>query len=122
MLALLTGLVVVLTALDHWTTWLCLRAPVAGWSVSEANPLAARLFDAVGLVPGLAVDTALTAGALVFVLRTGWLGRGGKSGCLLLLAGTTGFAVVNNLEAAQALGLLPGPPPIAAGLPGAGGG
>jgi len=122
MLALLTGLVVVLTALDHWTTWLCLRAPVSGWSVTEANPLAARLFEAVGLVPGLAVDSALTAGALVFVLRTGWLGPRGKGGCLLLLAGTTGFAVANNLEAAHALGLLSDALPIASALPSAGGG
>jgi len=122
MLALLAGLVVLLTALDHWTTWLCLSTPVSGWSVSEANPVAARLFEAVGLVPGLAVDSALTAAALVFVLRTGWLGRAGKSGCLLLLAGTTGFAVVNNLEAAHALGLLSSPPPIATVLPSAGGG
>ena len=33
-LALLTVLV---SAADHWTTYLCLRAPVAGWNVTEAN-------------------------------------------------------------------------------------
>jgi len=110
MLALLTALVALLTALDHWTTWLCLRAPVPGWTVSEANPVAARLFESVGLGPGLALDSVLTAGAVLFVLRTELLGRTGKAGCLALLAATTGFAVANNLEAAHALGLLGGGP------------
>ena len=44
MLALLAVLTLALTAADHWTTYLCLRAPVEGWQVTEANPLASWLF------------------------------------------------------------------------------
>ena len=52
MLHWLAGLTVVLTAADHWTTYLCLRGPVEGWRVSELNPLADWLFATFGLVSG----------------------------------------------------------------------
>jgi len=107
MLGALAALVAVLTLLDHWTTWLCLRGSVPGWEVSEANPVAAWLFSALGLLPGLAVDTAVTAGAVLFVLQTTRLPRFAKGLCLALLVGTTGFAVLNNVEAVRALGLSP---------------
>lgn len=107
MLGALAALVAVLTLLDHWTTWLCLRGSVPGWEVSEANPLAAWLFSALGLVPGLAVDTAVTAGAILYVLRTPLIPRSAKGFCLLLLVATTGCAVANNVEAVRALGLSP---------------
>ena len=54
MLRLLALLTLMLSASDHWTTYLCLRRPVDGFDVTEANPLAAWLFDSVGLVEGLA--------------------------------------------------------------------
>ena len=66
-LALLTLL---LSAADHWTTYLCLRQPVDGWHVTEANPLADWLFDMMGLVPGLAVDSLITLSAVGFLLAT----------------------------------------------------
>ena len=55
MLRLLATLTVLLSLADHWTTYLCLREPVTGWSVTEANPLANWLFDLTGLLPGLAI-------------------------------------------------------------------
>ena len=45
MLRALTGLTLLLTGADHWTTYLCLRLPVEGWEVIEANPLADWLFQ-----------------------------------------------------------------------------
>ena len=101
-LAILTLLV---SAADHWTTYLCLRDRVPGWQVSEANPLAAWLFASVGLVPGLALDTAITVGAVVFVLHTRLFPFAVKCACLGLLVATTGYAVANNLGAVYALGL-----------------
>ena len=49
MLHLLVALTLLLTAADHWTTYLCLRAPVAGWQVIEANPIADWLFQNLGI-------------------------------------------------------------------------
>ena len=66
-LAILTILV---SAADHWTTYLCLRSPVAGWQVAEANPLAQWLFDSFGLVPGLLIDSGVTLWAIAFLLTT----------------------------------------------------
>ena len=66
----LATLTVLLSAADHWTTYLCLSKPVAGVVVSEANPIADWLFSSVGLVPGLLVDSVLTLAALVLVIRT----------------------------------------------------
>jgi hypothetical protein len=101
----LAALVLLLTALDHWTTYLCLRGQLPGWQVSEANPLAAWLFARLGLVAGLALDSAVTLAAVLFVLGTGLLPRPAKSACLALLVVTTGFAAANNLGALATLGL-----------------
>jgi hypothetical protein len=108
LLSALTAVIAVLTALDHWTTYVCLRASVPGWEVTEANPLAAWLFDSVGLGTGLVIDTAVTAAAVLFVHRTRVLPSPVKSLCLLLLVATTGYAVANNLEAVSLLGILSG--------------
>lgn len=103
-LALVTLLV---TAADHWTTWLCLRQPVSGWEVTEANPLADWLFQTVGLVPGLLLDSAVTLVAVAFLLSTRRLPRSAKAAFLTFVIAWTGYAVVNNFQAIQALGLLP---------------
>ncbi len=105
MLLPLAVLVLVLTALDHWTTYVCLQASVKGWLVTEGNPLAAWLFDRFGLVEGLAIDTLVTLAAVAFVARTDLLGAHAKLACLGLLAATTAYAVTNNLGAVHALGL-----------------
>ncbi len=107
MLRTLAGLTLLLTGADHWTTYLCLRTPVRGWEVIEANPLAEWLFEATGLVPGLAIDSTITLLALAFLLTTHRFAEGVKLGLLAFIATTTGYAVFNNLTAMQDLGLSP---------------
>jgi hypothetical protein len=107
MLPLAAALALLASAADHWTTYLCLRHPVSGWSVVEANPLAAWLFARLGLVEGLLVDSVVSLVALGFVVRTDALPRHGK---VLLLVGVTAWtaaAVANNLGALSSLGLSP---------------
>jgi len=96
-----------LSAADHWTTYLCLRAPVAGWQVVEANPLAEWLFGNLGLVPGLLVDSIVTVLAVMFLLTTTQIPKLAKHMFFGLVIAGTGVAVVNNLIAIRALGLSP---------------
>ena len=105
MLALLAVLTLALTAADHWTTYLCLRTPVAGWQVTEANPLASWLFANVGLVPGILIDSAVTLGALFFLMTTDWMPRPTKLGFLACVTLWTGWAVDNNLDGLYSIGL-----------------
>jgi len=107
MLPALVALTLLLTAADHWTTWLCLRSPVPGWEVSEANPLAHWLFQGLGLVPGLMLDSVLTLLALYLLILTPLVPRRAKSGFLAVVVVWTGWAVVNNLQAILALGISP---------------
>lgn len=102
LLALFT---VAVSAADHWTTYLCLRAPVDGWEVAEANPLAEWLFQSVGLVPGLMLDTAVTIAGISFLLVTGSVPALAKRLFFSLVILWTTLAVVNNLRAVEALGL-----------------
>ena len=98
-------LILALSAADHWTTYLCLRAPNTGWEVTEANPIADWLFGSVGLVPGLLVDSGITIAAVVFLVHTKRLSAGMKYGIFGLIAFVTGVAVVNNLGAISAIGI-----------------
>jgi hypothetical protein len=107
MLALLAGITVLLTAADHWTTYLCLRAPVSGWNVTEANPLAEWLFGSIGLVEGLLMDSAVSAVAIAFLLVTSLVPATLKRVFFGFVVFWTGFAVFNNLQALSALGLSP---------------
>ena len=107
MLHLLAALTLLLSAADHWTTYLCLRSPVSGFEVTEANPFSAWLFQSVGLVEGLVIDSVLTLAALAFLLTTRWLPRPAKVVFLIAVIGWTGFAVANNLNALYLLGLSP---------------
>ena len=102
LLALLTLLV---SAADHWTTYLCLRHPVPGWSVSEGNPLADWLFANAGLVPGLMIDSAVTVGGVVFLVATKNVPAVAKALFFTLVIAWTTLAVLNNLQAIDALGL-----------------
>jgi hypothetical protein len=104
MLALFTLL---LTAADHWTTYLCLRTPIPGFEVSEANPIADWLFGSLGLVPGLALDSVVTLAALAFLLSTALIPTRAKRIFLLVVIAWTGYAVVNNLHALGSMGLSP---------------
>jgi len=107
MLQALAGLTLLLTAADHWTTYLCLRGPVQGWHVSEVNPLADWLFTQFGLVPGLMIDSSITLVAVAFLATTALFPRGAKGVCFGILVLSTAFAVINNLRAIQVLGLSP---------------
>ena len=99
------ALALLFALLDHWTTWLCLHAPIPGWDVREANPLAAWLFGSVGLAEGLWIDSVVTLGAVLLVARTQRVPRPVKFGLLGLLILTSAFAVANNFEVVQRLGL-----------------
>ena len=107
MVHLLVAFTLLLSAADHWTTYLCMRSPVSGFEVAEANPLAAWLFQSVGLVEGLMIDSLLTIAALAFLVVTPRLPRAAKLVFLLAVVGWTGFAVANNLSAIYLLGLSP---------------
>jgi hypothetical protein len=101
-LALLTLFV---SAVDHWTTYVCLRSPVPGWHVEEANPVAGWLFVHAGLVPGLLIDSAVTVGGVVFLLTTASVPFAAKCAFFAIVIAWTTLAVVNNLQAIEALGL-----------------
>ncbi len=106
MLRLLAAIVLALTCADHWTTYLCLRSPVSGWEVSEANPVADWLFESAGLLPGLAIDSIITIAAVVFLLATSAISRPTKACFLMVIMSTTGYAVLNNIHAINAMRLL----------------
>jgi hypothetical protein len=99
-------LALALSAADHWTTWLCLRAPAPGLAARETNPVAAWLFRHCGLGPGLAIDSALTVAALGF-LATGRLPRPARALALALFAALAAAGLAANLAALSRLGLAP---------------
>ncbi len=96
-----------LTLLDHWTTFLCLRQPVAGWQVTEANPISDWLFALVGLVPGLLLDSVITLIAVLFLLTTTLLARSAKKLIFSFVVVWTAYAVINNFQAITTLGISP---------------
>ena len=98
-------LILLASAADHWTTYVCLRAPVVGWQVTEANPLADWLFQAIGLGPALLLDSAVTLLSLLFLLATRLLPIPVKQTFLSVVLFWTGVAVVNNWQAIQVMGL-----------------
>lgn len=105
MLNWLVGTTLLLTAADHWTTYVCLRSPVDGWNVAEANPIADWLFRSVGLVPGLMLDSAVTLLAVAFLLATERFPRPVKTAFFAIVSVWTAHAVINNLVAIRDLGL-----------------
>ena len=104
---ILAAATLILSAADHWTTYLCLRSPVAGWEVIEANPISDWLFSWIGLVPGLLLDSVITVFAVAFLLWTNRLTQNVKRAFFALVTLTTGYAVINNFRAIDALGLSP---------------
>jgi len=107
LLHILALLTLLLTAADHWTTYLCLKSPVPGFDVSEANPIADLLFESFGLVPGILLDSAVTLLAIGFLISTALIPSPAKRVFLMVVIGWTGYAVVNNLQAILSLGLSP---------------
>lgn len=106
MLSLLAFTVLALTALDHWTTYLCLRQPVPGFAIREANPVAAWLFEQLGLLPGLCLDSAVTVAGVAFLLSTPRVPSSAKAFIFLMAGLWTVSAVANNVRAIETLGLL----------------
>ncbi len=104
---MLALVMLVLSVADHWTTYLCLRQPVDGWLVHEANPISSWLFASIGLVPGLLVDSAITLGAILFLLSTRVFPVRAKTAFLAIVSAWTAYAVHNNLTAIAVLGLSP---------------
>jgi len=98
---------ILLTCADHWTTYLCLSAPVEGWTVVEANPVAEWLFQWAGLNMGLLIDSILTLGAVLFLASTSVFGRTLKTSLFAVISLFTGYAVLNNLDAISRMGLGP---------------
>ncbi|MBK7947738.1 MAG: hypothetical protein IPK00_03095 [Deltaproteobacteria bacterium] len=107
MLRLFVWTTIALTCADHWTTWVCLHAPVEGWDVVEANPVAEWLFQQAGLAAGLAIDTALTLAAIGYLALTRNLAHEIKLGLLAVITLTTGYAVLCNLGAVTQMGIAP---------------
>lgn len=107
MLRLFAGMTIALTCVDHWTTYLCLHAPVEGWAVAEANPVTQWLFAHAGLGNGLMIDSLLTVAAIAFLSLTHTLAHEVKLGLLAVIAFSTGYAVVSNLGAITQMGLAP---------------
>ena len=104
---ILVALIALLTTVDHVTTWWCLREPVPGWVVAEANPFADWLFAKAGLVPGLWMGSLITLAALVFLATTARFTPALRTAMLTVVAAATGYAVVNNVLAIAELGIGP---------------
>ncbi|HTO53512.1 MAG TPA: hypothetical protein VMR50_09015 [Myxococcota bacterium] len=98
-------LVVLLNLADNTTTFLCLRAPVPGFDVSEANPAAAWLFGSVGLVPGLVFEMVVTSAAVAFLVVTTHVPYRVKLALLIVLAALPAWAALNNLWVIRATNL-----------------
>ena len=98
-------LVVVLNVADNTTTFLCLRAPVPGYEVAEANSVAAWLFGSIGLVPGLALEMAVTSSAIAFLVLTRHVPHRVKLLILFVLAALPAWAAINNSLVIHTTGL-----------------
>ncbi len=101
----LGSLVILFNLLDNTTTFVCLSATVPGFQVIEANPFARWLFDAIGLLEGLLVETVITCAAVGFLVFTRRFPPRVKLSLLLVLVVLPAWAVVNNLSVMKSIGL-----------------
>ncbi len=106
----LGALVLLMNALDNATTFLCLRDPVTGFDVFEANPVARWLFDGVGLAEGLVLEMALSTAAVLFLISTRRIPGRSKVVLLTVLALLPSWAVANNLQVMYEVGIGLGTP------------
>ena len=97
--------VLLMNALDNTTTFLCLRSPVTGFDVFEANPVARWLFDQAGLFEGLVLEMALSTAAVLFLVMTHRIPRRSKFVLLTLLALLPTWAVANNVQVMYEVGI-----------------
>jgi hypothetical protein len=105
MRVLLGALVVLFNLADNTTTFLCLRAPVPGFEVMEANPAASWLFDTIGLREGLILEMVVTTIAIGFLVATTRISHRVKLALLVLLAALPAWAAINNWFVIQATNL-----------------
>ncbi len=103
MVVVLALLVLLASAADHWTTFVCLQNPLEG--VTEANPISRWLFAGIGLAPGLWLDSLVTLLGMTFLVKTPLVPEELKVLFLSVVLFGTGYAVHNNLGAIQQLGL-----------------
>ena len=103
---LLGGLVLLFNFFDNLTTFLCLRASSPIFEVFEANPVAQWTFDKLGLMQGLALETAVTTAAVAFLIFTDRISATPKLVLLGTLALLPAWAAINNLQVAWAVGLI----------------
>ncbi len=103
----LGALAVLINLLDNATTFLCLQAPPLGFDVYEANPIARWIFESVGLVQGLLLETVITTAAVAFLVGTHVIGTRPKLLLLLGLVLLPAWAVANNLRVMDAIGVMP---------------
>jgi hypothetical protein len=102
---LLGLLVIFFNMIDNFTTFACLRSPIPGFEVSEANPIARWLFDSIGLLEGLLIETAVTMAAVGFLVFTQRLPLGTRLTLLTVLAALPAWAAINNLNVMRAVGI-----------------
>ena len=100
---LLGALVVLFNLADNATTFLCLRRPVPGFEVIEANPLARWLFESVGLVEGLVFEMLVTMAAVGFLIWTTRISHRTKLFILAVLVALPAWAASNNYLVIRAL-------------------
>ena len=102
---LLGGMVLIFNLLDNATTFLCLKGPVPGYEVFEANPVARWLFDTIGLTEGLLLETALTTAAVAFLVVTPRIPARTRLLLLVFLTALPAWAVANNLQVIHEVGI-----------------
>ncbi len=102
----LAGLAFLFNAADNLTTYLCLREPIEGFEIYEANPLAAWGFHMVGLEAGLWIETVLCAAAILFLLHSPLFGFRARMALLAVLAALPAGAAANNLLVMRELQIL----------------
>lgn len=102
---LLAGILMAVTLGDAYTTWACLHEPVPCWEVLEWNPVAEWLFETLGLVPGLVVDSVITLVAALWVARTTKIATPLKVSYFTLGIIVTSWAVCHNYQGMVEIGI-----------------
>ncbi len=100
---LLGVLVLLFNLADNATTFLCLRQPVPGFEVIEANPLARWLFDTIGLREGLIFEMMVTTTAVGFLVWTTRISYRLRMAILVLLVALPAWAAANNVLVMRAV-------------------
>ena len=90
--------------IDH-ALFFCLRDPVPGYAVVEANPIARWMFESIGLVQGLLLETVVTTGAVAFLVLSPRIPRRIRFALLALLIVLPAYAAANNYMIMQTIGL-----------------